>query len=324
MDKTSATLISFLLISCSAHAAELVEVRQPGELVVETTIPRAGYSMAFGFDALWMMSDGRLVKVNAADNSFLDIEIPTGEDSGLLTGVDKYRALAVGEGAIWVTDMASSTIYRVDPQSNRVVSTIPTDIFGSAGSIGVGEGSIWVITFDDHNKTLTRYNAASAAVESQIKLPRPSVGVLVGYGSVWVTAASAGELYRIDPRTNQIAATIAIHGASPIVAAAEGSVWVVFDTEGIVQRIDATTGAVVATIETGVVDMESDGDIVAGGGFMWIITRGSIVSNIDPTKNSVTGIFAPRPGTGMGRRVRYGAGSLWISGSSIFRILPPN
>ena len=280
--------------------------------------------MAFGFDALWMMSDGRLVKVNASDNSFLDIEIPTGEDSGLLSGLDKYRALAVGEGAIWVTDIASATIYKVDPQSNQVVSTIPTDIFGSAGSIGVGEGSIWVITFDDHNKTLTRYDAASSAVKAQIKLPRPSVGVLVGYGSVWVTAASAGELYRIDPRTNQIAATIAIHGASPIVAAAEDSVWVFYDTEGIVQRIDASTGAIVATIETGVSDMESDGDIAAGGGFIWMITRGSILSKIDPATNSAKRTFAPRPGTSMGRRVRYGAESLWISGSSIFRISPPN
>jgi len=219
--------------------------------------------------------------------------------------------------------MASSTIDKVEPLTNQVAATIPTDIFGAAGSIGVGEGAIWVITFDDHNKTLTRYNAANTKVEARIKLPRPGVGVLVGYGSVWVTAASAGELYRIDPKTNEVAATIAIHGASHLLVAAEDSIWVGFDAEGLVQRIDPANGAVVATIETGATDMESDGDIAAGGGFIWMITRGSIVSKIDPARNSAIGTFAPPAATIMGRRIRYGAGSLWISGASIFRVFPP-
>ena len=227
--------------------------------------------MAFDFDALWMMSDGRLVKVNPADNSVLDIEISTGEDSGLLPDIDRYRGIATGEGAVWVPDMASSSIYKVDPHSNRVVLTIPTDIFGSAGSIGVGAGSVWVVTFEDHNKTLTRYSAATAAVEAQVKLPRPSAGVLLDFGSVWVTAANAGGLYKIDPNTNQIAATISIHAASHMLASIEGSIWVAFDTEGIVRRINATTGKITATIETGVADMESDGEITAGSGSVWII-----------------------------------------------------
>ena len=279
--------------------------------------------MAFDFDALWMISDGQLVKVTAADNSVVDIDLPNDEGSGLLPDIDRYRGIATGEGAVWVPDMASSTIYKVDPHSHRVVLTIPTDIFGSAGSIGIGAGSVWVITFEDHNKTLTRYSATTSAVEAHVKLPRPSAGVLFDFGSVWVTAANAGELYKIDPNTNQIAATISIHDASHILAAAEGSIWVAFDTEGIVQRIDAATGEIAATIETGVADMESDGDIAAGGGFVWIITRGSILSKIDPATNSTKGAFSPPPGTIMGRRIRTGAGSLWVSGSSIFRIALP-
>ena len=55
--------------------------------------------------------------------------------------------------------MASSTILKVDPEQNKVIMTIATDIFGSTGSIGVGEGSLWVVTFDSHDKTLTRYNS---------------------------------------------------------------------------------------------------------------------------------------------------------------------
>lgn len=323
MIKASAALAAVLVATCMTHAAELDDGRQTEELVVQTTIPRSGFSLGFAFDALWMMSDGKLVKVNAADNSVVDIALPSGEGSGLLADIDRYRGIATGEGAVWVPDMASSTIYKVDPHANQVILTIPTDIFGSKGSIGIGAGSVWVITFEDHNKTLTRYSATTSAVEAQVKLPRPSAGVLFDFGSVWVTATNAGELYRIDPSTNQIAATIGIQDASHILGSAEDSIWVAFDSEGIVQRIDARTGEVVATIQTGITDMESDGDIAAGNGFVWIITRGSILSRIDPATNATKGAYAPPPGTVMGRRIRTGAGSLWVSGSSIFRIALP-
>ena len=95
--------------------------RQLGELVVQATIPRAGFSLGFGFDAVWMMSDGRLVKIDPADNSVLEIEIPAGDGSGSLSDIDRYRGIAVGEGAVWVPEMASSTIYKIDPRSNQVV-----------------------------------------------------------------------------------------------------------------------------------------------------------------------------------------------------------
>jgi virginiamycin B lyase len=104
-------------------------------------------------------------------------------------------------------------------------------------------------------------------------------------------------------------ATTTIHDASHLLAVAEDSVWIPFDTEGIVQRIDGRTGQVVATIETGVTDMESDGDIVPGGGFIWTINRGAIVTRIDPRANTVNGTFRPPPGTSSGRR--HGGGSLW-------------
>lgn len=279
--------------------------------------------MGFGFDSLWMMSDGRLVRVNATDNSVTDIEIPVSETGAALTENDKYRGIAVGEGAVWVPDMGSSTIYKVDPKSNKVVLNVPTNIFGGQGSIGVGAGAIWVVTFDNHDKTLTRYNAESGVEEAQITLPHPCRGVAFGNGYVWVTAATRGELYRIDPLANRIASTTELHGASHILVFWEGSIWIAYDAEGLVERIDAKTGDVVATIKTGSTDMERDGDIAVGGDFIWVITRGSIVARIDPTNNLLRGLYRPEPGLIVGRRIRYGGGSLWISGKSIYRFKPP-
>lgn len=69
--------------------------------------------------------------------------------------------------------------------------------------------------------------------------------------------------------------------------------------------------------------MESDGDIAIGGGFVWIIRRSSLIGRIDPKTNALAGRFQVQAGTVVGRRLRYAAGSLWISGGSIFRLTPP-
>lgn len=305
-------------------AASLAQDKAPVELRIQAILPEPSSHMAFGFDALWTMSDGMMLRVNAANNGITEIAVPGSDNALMLMELDRNRGIAVGEGAIWLPDMASSSVMKIDPARNEVVMTIPTDIFGSSGSIGVGEGAVWVITFDSHDKTLTRYNTQSGAVEAKIGLPQASKGVLVAFGSVWVTAANRSEIYRVDPRANQVASTIPIHAATHLIAADDiGSIWLGFDAEGLIQRIDGQTGQVLATIETGTSDMESDGDIAVGGGFVWMINRGTIVSRIDPVTNAVKGTFRPPVATSNGRRIRFGDGSLWLSGNGIYRMTPP-
>lgn len=316
-----ALLAASVVIAGQAWAAEKTARQSPVELTVQETIPRGGFSMVFGFDSLWMMSDGRLLRVNAADSALTDIEIPAAEAAVSITEIDKYRDIAVGEGAVWVADMGSSTVYKVDPGTNKVVLNIPVDIFGGEGSIGVGEGFVWVITFENHNKTLTRYNAKSGAEEAKIALPRAGKEVVVDYGAVWVAAARRDELYRIDPASNEVIATISVTGSPRYLASGEGSIWILDLDDGVVQRVDGRTGELAATIDTGSVD--SDGGIVTGGGFVWVITRRSTITRIDPGSNNARGNFRGEPDMVMGRRISYGAGSLWVSGGKIFRLEPP-
>src|SRR5262249_51611368 len=114
------------------------------------------------------------------------------------------------------------------------------------------------------------------------------------------------------------------HAPSHLLTSAAGAIWIAHDKEGLVERIDGATKQSAATIETGTTDMESDGDITAGNGYVWMINRGSTVVQIDPRTNAVKGVFRPPVGTLMGRRVRFGGGALWISGPSIFRIKAPS
>jgi virginiamycin B lyase len=113
-----------------------------------------------------------------------------------------------------------------------------------------------------------------------------SSGVIVAFGSVWITGTGNDELYRIDPITNQIAATIDLNSNPRSLGAGEESIWVHNEGDGTVQRIDAKSGKVVATIKAG---FAGRGDITSGGVFVWVSTQDEPILRIDPRTNSVRG-----------------------------------
>ncbi|MER8819672.1 hypothetical protein NKH70_07570 [Mesorhizobium sp. M0991] len=128
-------------------------------------------------------------------------------------------------------------------------------------------------------------------------------------------------MYRVDPKTNQIVTTTALNPEPRFLTSGEGSIWVLNQGDGTVQRIDGKTGELLATIEADAAG--KGGDIAAGGGFVWVSTILVPVIRIDPNTNSFSGKFKRPFGVYLGDGIRYGDGSLWISGNSIFRIKPP-
>jgi virginiamycin B lyase len=154
--------------------------------------------------------------------------------------------------------------------------------------------------------------------EAAVSLPSRSSGVIVAFGSVWITGTGNDELYRVDPTTNQIAATIDLRSNPRSLAVGEGTVWVHNEGDGTVQRIDGKSGDLVATIETGAV---GKGAMTIGGGFVWVSTHAVPIIQIDPRTNSVRGKFKVEMSEYS--TIRFGSGSLWLSGGSIRRIKPP-
>jgi len=204
------------------------------------------------------------------------------------------------------------------------VKEIAVDFTGGLAATSVGEGSVWAITGAQKNQ-LRRYSTESGAEEAVVSLPSQSSGLLVAFGSVWVTGTGNDELYRVDPISNQISATIELRSDPRPLAAGEGSIWVL-NGDGSVQRIDPKTGTVVGTIETGEV---GKGTIVVGGGFIWAAVglsayvegRGSgPVIQIDPRTNLIRRKFNVEREY---HYLSYGGGSLWISGALVRRIKPP-
>ena len=306
-------LLALASVTATAGAEETTR-----EARVEATIWQAGNVMGVGCDALWMMSltTNKLVRINPGDNSATEIPIRGA------VGPFAYVGMAVGEGAIWLPDPGRSMIYKINPGTNQVTKEIPADLLGGGGrfaagkdAIAVGEGAVWAII---SNNELRRYSAERGTQEAAVSLPSCSSGVIVAFGSVWITGTENDELYRVDPTTNQIAATIGLHSNPRSLAARDRSILVRNEGDGTIQRIDGKSGDLVAIIETGAVGR---GAIAVGGRFVWVSTHAEPIIQIDPYTNSVRGKF--KVDMSEYSSIRFGSGSLWVSGGSVRRIKPP-
>jgi virginiamycin B lyase len=295
------------------RAADAAKERLIDELTLTAEVAHDGDFLAYGFDALWMMTGptvlglASIVRVDGKTSAVDDISVP--ETTG------RVRGLAIGEGAVWIPDAVSEQIFKFDPVENKLALVIPASFSGTEGSVGVGAGSVWVTT---RGNVLSRFSAATGALEASISLPGGAPAAIFDNGLVWVTGFARDELYKIDPRTNTLVQTIALRPSPRFLTAGEGSIWVLNRGDGTVQRIDPLSGAVIATIETG--HPGRGGDIATGGGYVWVSLRDVPLVQIDPKANAIVALFQ---GTGWGDGIRFGGGSLWISGHSIRRLTPP-
>jgi virginiamycin B lyase len=284
------------------------------ELIMEADFARYGNGQffGFGFDALWMMSGPKLVRINASDN-FVSETLIKGA-----TG--QIRRVAFGEDAVWLADAGSQRIYKVDPDSGTVLLDFYVDIYGHIEStIAIGNGSVWIVTVND--RLLERFDVATGESQASIPLPSAASAVVFEYGAAWVIASRESELYRIEPETNLITDTIAVRPVPRTMTAGEGSVWVQSEP-GAVQRVDPASRRVIASVDT---KLDGWGDIGVGGGYVWFSLPGVFVQ-IDPQTNSIVRMMNGL-GTGLaqeGHSIRYGGGSLWVGGIPLRRVRPPS
>src|SRR4051812_41275359 len=112
-----ALLLSSLNGLSSVRAGEAAKERSIDELAVIAEIARDGDFLAYGFDALWMMTGPIIVRVDGITNAVGDIPVP--ETTG------RVRGLAIGEGAVWIPDAVSEQIFKFDPVENKIALVIP-------------------------------------------------------------------------------------------------------------------------------------------------------------------------------------------------------
>ncbi len=134
----------------------------------------------------------------------------TSTDNDLVTRVDPHtnlvvetitvgkrpRFIAAGGGAVWTLNQGDGSVSRIDPKTNKVAATIEVGVPGGGGEIAVGEGSVWVTSFEF---PLSRIDPTTNTVVQQF-FGKGGDAVRVGLGSVWLSNLEAGNVWRIDPR----------------------------------------------------------------------------------------------------------------------------
>ena len=157
-------------------------------VVAEIYVAPGSYGLAFGEDAVWVTSTERSLVSRIDPHTNLVAEtIAVGKAP---------RFIAAGGGAVWTLNQGDGSVSRIDPKTNKVVATIEVGVPGGGGDIAVGEGSVWVTSFEF---PLSRIDPSTNTVAQQF-FGKGGDAVRVGLGSVWLSNLEAGTVWRIDPR----------------------------------------------------------------------------------------------------------------------------
>ncbi len=317
-----AAAASLIVVSKGAvvwRAAVIQKMPEPGRRPSVSDVIVLGGSpgaVAVGAGAVWV--------ANAADNSVSRIDPATNTEVATIRVTERPTgtpfSVTVAEGAVWVQFSPAGTeteneeggrIYKIDPQSNRVVDSIPLSR-SAHGVAAIGEGAVWsanAVTY-----VVTRTDLETKDVIAEIRAAPLPGAVTVGEGAVWVVGSSGfpdflGTLSRIDSATNQVVATIDV-GRDPLrLAAGAGSVWVMNGADGTVSRVNPENNTVTAAIRVGLRPRA----LTVGEGAVWVTLGDGKVVRVDVQSNRVTA--SPPVGTIL-EGVAADEGGVWVSDSA--------
>jgi DNA-binding SARP family transcriptional activator/ABC-type transport system substrate-binding protein len=272
----------------SPHAQPLAQPQsvvllaaRSGQVTAEVPI-QAPVLSRFGAGALWNVSFlGILTKIDPATGKAL---------ASLNTGVPLPCGLAVGEGAVWVTDCSSPTLVRIDPAqavvAERIALPKDVDISGTdTGEVAIGAGSIWVAQGYANPSWVERLDPRTGHVRKHILIPEGGAQSLAfGGGALWVggdvDAPGVPKLSKIDPRTNRIVTTVtSLTNDVCCIAVGGGFVWAATHHDHTVWKI-GQDGSVVTGIK-----LTADAENLSyADGAVWVAAGdGGTVVRIDPT-----------------------------------------
>ncbi len=126
---------------------------------------------------------------------------------------------------------------------------------------------------------------------------------------MWVSDETGDRVFRVDPQSDQVTASINVGTGPTAIAAGFGSVWVANSLDGTVSRIDPQTNSVTATVAVG----DGAGGIAVGAGGVWVANEyAGTLSHDQPGDqrrgaNDQRSAIAPR--VSRSRRARCGSAS---------------
>ena len=157
---------------------------------------------------------------NADDGSVSRIDPATGSVKTIAVGA-AGRGIAVGGGAVWISDSAQNRLLRLDPKSDEVTQTI--GVGSGPSAVAFGEGGVWVANTLDG--TVSRVDPVTNQVRATVPVGASPGAIAVAGGAVWVANEAGRTLVRLDPGTGAVMRTVRT-GARPTGLTLAGSLWV--------------------------------------------------------------------------------------------------
>ncbi len=169
-------------------------------------------------------SGGQLARLTLSDREMRVVDLDFGGESVPTA----FSDIAYGLGSAWVVNWANTSVFEVDPATNKALLLHAIPVGNEPMAIAVGAASLWVANYADDTVSrieLTRPRQPTPPVTT-IPVGDGPVDITFGEGAVWVANSLDHTVSRIDPVTNDVEATIPV-GREPLhLAAGEGAVWV--------------------------------------------------------------------------------------------------
>lgn len=251
------------------------------EIVAEVPVGIRPGPVAGGFRSVWVgnVDDRSVTRVDVGTRAAI---ATVSLESRTPTGV------AVGAGAVWIAHGRRGQLSRIDPQFNRVSSTLEVaPLEGSRGAqhgvVAVGAGSVWAAYGGD--ATVARIDPLNVRLaESSIAGGEPAA-IVVARGAVWIANSADATVSRFEPSTiaDGPLRTVSVGRRPTGLAYGADAIWVANAAEGTVTRIDPSTYAT-TTISVGSEPVA----LTFGEDAVWVADRSDrMISRIDPATNQV-------------------------------------
>jgi YVTN family beta-propeller protein len=170
-----------------------------GQVVDRITVGNGPTGVAYGLDRVWV--------ANAVDRTVQPIDPGTdspGRPLPVSTGAD---AIAVGNGAVWVTGRSAGVLARLDPRTGSVV---PINVGNAPAAVAAAPGAVWVANSQD--ATVFRIDPAKNRVVGTIPVGEGPSGLAVAPGGklLWVSNALSGTLSKIVPAAGKVVDSVPV------------------------------------------------------------------------------------------------------------------
>jgi YVTN family beta-propeller protein len=186
-------------------------------------------------------------------------------------------ALASGDGVVWAAGCPYVDRLSTDAQPLRRLHHIalPYQPPGIASTTRVQFREMAVgagslwVLGDALDRRVWRLDPRSGAVQATIALPFPPRSVVVAGGAAWITDGLHDTVVPIDARSNRVLPAVRVGRGAAGVTATAGAVWVANSIAGTVSRVDPRSRRVVATVHVG----GSPSEIDAGPDGVWVTSH---------------------------------------------------